>query len=718
MPHFSPISVLLVRKGKKNAIFARFLMTLLTNIKMNKQIVDRAADNIRILSASMVEKAKSGHPGGAMGGADFIQILFSEFLTFDPKDTSWPFRDRFFLDPGHMSPMLYSVLSLCGFFSMEDLKNFRQWKSPTPGHPEVDLSRGIENTSGPLGQGHTMAVGAAIAERIMAERFGDWTSHKIYTFISDGGVQEEISQGAGRIAGYLGLNNLIMFYDSNDIQLSTETNAVTREDTGMKYLSWGWRVINIDGNNQDSIRQALVEAVSEDKKPVIIIGKTIMGKGCLDASGNNFERKTSTHGQPISKAGASFEATIRNLGGDPSDTFRIFPDVQAYYDKVFRAKLDKVAERKAAYAEWAAANPELNGRLNNWLQKKLPVINWKKLQAKPNIATRESSGIVLAQLGQQIDNLVVMSADLANSDKTDVFLKNTKAFGYQKFSGAFLQAGVSELTMASIANGMALHGGIIPVCGTFFVFSDYMKPAVRMAALMELQVIYVWTHDAFRVGEDGPTHQPVEQEAQIRLLEKLKNHSGKASMLVLRPADTAESIMSWKLALANRKSPTALLLSRQNVQDLPALPGSTRVECAEKLAFGAYILLQNGLNPCVTLLGNGSEVATLAEASFILKKKHNIENRVVSIPSTGLFRQQKKNYQEAIIPAEIPVFGLTAGLPVTLQELAGLSGLVWGLDHFGYSAPAEVLDEKFGFTSKNVVKQVLNLVKGLNGSHQ
>lgn len=685
---------------------------------MNKKIVDRAADNIRVLSASMVEKAKSGHPGGAMGGADFIQILFSEFLTFDPQDTSWPFRDRFFLDPGHMSPMLYSALSLCGLFSMEDLRNFRQWKSATPGHPEVDLNRGIENTSGPLGQGHTMAVGAAIAERIMADRFGSWSAHKIYTFISDGGIQEEISQGAGRIAGYLGLNNLIMFYDSNDIQLSTETSAVTREDTAMKYQAWGWKVITIDGNNQDSIRTALTEAITEDSKPVLIIGKTIMGKGCLDAAGNNFERRTSTHGQPISKAGASFDRTIKNLGGDPVNPFCIFPDVEEYYQKVIRAKLDKVAERKAAWKIWATANPELNKKLDHWLQKKLPTIKWEKIQAKANIATRESSGIVLAELGKNIDNLVVMSADLANSDKTDVFLKNTSAFGYHKFSGAFLQAGVSELTMAAIANGMALHGGIIPVCGTFFVFSDYMKPAVRMAALMELQVVYVWTHDAFRVGEDGPTHQPIEQEAQIRLLEKLHNHSGKAAMLVLRPADTAESIISWKLALANRKSPTALLLSRQNIKDLPGSGGSARIDSAKKMAAGAYVLLKNGLTPQVILLGNGSEVATLVEAAEILKKKYHIDNQVVSVPSTGLFRQQAKDYQSSVIPAGIPVFGLTAGLPVTLEELAGPGGSVWGLDHFGYSAPAEVLDEKFGFTAKNVVKQVLHLVKGLNGSHK
>ncbi|TSA36511.1 MAG: transketolase [Porphyromonadaceae bacterium] len=684
---------------------------------MNKQVIDRAADNIRILSASMVEKAKSGHPGGAMGGADFINLLFSEFLTFDPDDRLWPFRDRFFLDPGHMSPMLYSALSLCGSYSMEDLRNFRQWKSHTPGHPEVDPQRGIENTSGPLGQGHTIAVGAAIAERIFADRFGDWTSHKIYTYISDGGIQEEISQGAGRIAGYLGLKNLIMFFDSNHIQLSTETAAVTREDTGMKYQAWGWRVLTINGNNQDEIRQALGEAVTETEKPVLIIGKTIMGKGCLDAKGNLFEGKTTTHGQPISKAGASFESTIRNLGGDPSSPFRIFPEVEDYYQKALIAKRDKVAERKAAEKDWAARNPNLNKRLNNWLKKKMPAIRWEKIQIKPNLSTREASGMVLSQLGGQIENLVVMSADLANSDKTDLFLKNTKAFGYHNFGGSFLQAGVSELTMAAIANGMALHGGIIPVCGTFFVFSDYMKPAVRLAALMELQVVYVWTHDAFRVGEDGPTHQPVEQEAQIRLLEKLKNHSGKPSMLVLRPADSAESIISWKLALGNKRTPTALLLSRQNITDLPASEGCIRIESARKVSCGAYILLKTGSNPKVVLLGNGSEVATLVEASEILKKKYHLDVQIVSVPSEGLFRQQNVDYQREVIPPFTQVFGLTAGLPGTLQGLVGSDGLVWGLDHFGYSAPAEVLDEKFGFTPKNVINQVLHLVGGLNGSY-
>jgi transketolase len=682
---------------------------------MNRHLADRAADNIRILSASMVEKAKSGHPGGAMGGADFIQILFSEFLTFDPAHPDWPFRDRFFLDPGHMSPMLYSILSLCGFFTLDELKEFRQWGSPTPGHPEVAVMRGVENTSGPLGQGHTMAIGAAIAERLIADRFGEWTAHKTFTYISDGGIQEEISQGAGRLAGYLGLSNLIMFFDSNDIQLSTETSAVTIEDTAMKYRAWGWKVLDINGNDQDEIRKALSEAVSETERPVLILGKTVMGKGAVDANGNPFEGKTSTHGQPLSKAGASFDATVRNLGGDPAEPFHIFPEVSDYYDQVLMAKREKVAERRREQARWEAANPEMKEKLHGWLEKRMPSLAWEKIQTKPNIATRESAGLVLAEMGRKMENLVVMSADLANSDKTDVFLKHTHALGRHDFSGSFIHAGVSELTMAALANGMALHGGIVPVCGTFFVFSDYMKPAVRLAALMELQVVYVWTHDAFRVGEDGPTHQPVEQEAQIRLMEKLRNHSGEPAMLVLRPADTAESIQSWKLAINNRKSPTALLLSRQGIQDLPADAGKTRIVASRGVSKGGYIVSKADGMPGIVLLANGSEVATLVEASAILKKRYKLDAQVVSLPSEGLFRQQSSRYREEVLPPGVPVFGLTAGLPVTLEGLAGGNGRVWGLGHFGYSAPAGVLDEKFGFTAANVVKQVMKLVRDLNG---
>ena len=673
---------------------------------MNIDVHKRAADNIRILSMSMVEKARSGHPGGAMGGADFIHILFSEFLNFDPDDPAWINRDRFFLDPGHMSPMLYSVLTLTGQFNVEELKNFRQWGSPTPGHPELDVMRGIENTSGPLGQGHTIAAGAAIAERFLAARFGDLFSHKIFTFISDGGVQEEISQGAGRLAGFLGLNNLIMFYDSNDIQLSTETKAVTAEDTAMKYRSWGWNVISINGNDHAQIRSALSEALNEKGKPTIIIGKTIMGKGLLDNEGNSFERKTSTHGMPVGEAGGSFEKSLINLGGDISDPFKIFDDVRQFYTGVLAEKRKAAAEWKKKKDEWALRNPGLDKKLQLFYSGSIPEFDFREIQQKENSATRAASSTVLGILATKIENMVVASADLSNSDKTDGFLKKTKPFAKGDFSGAFLQAGVSELTMAAIMNGMALHGGIIPACGTFFVFSDFMKPAVRLACLMGLPVKYIWTHDAFRVGEDGPTHQPVEQEAQIRLMEQLKNHHGENSMLVLRPADSNETTIAWKLALENKKTPTALILSRQNIKDLLSDNNDRYSDCL-KSEKGAYVVQDCTGKPDIILLASGSEVATLAEGAELLKKD-NLKIRIVSAPSEGLFRNQPEEYRKSVLPDNIPVFGLTAGLPVTLQGLAGPEGRVWGVTSFGYSAPYKVLDEKFGFTAENVYRQVKN----------
>jgi len=678
---------------------------------MKKEIVNRTADNIRILAAAMVEKAKSGHPGGAMGGADFINILYSEFLNWDPADTGWSNRDRFFLDPGHMSPMLYSVLTLTGNFKLDELKNFRQWGSPTPGHPELDVKKGVENTSGPLGQGHTMAVGAAIAERFLCARFGNWMAHKTYTFISDGGVQEEISQGAGRLAGFLGLHNLIMFYDSNDIQLSTETKAVTAENTTMKYEAWGWNVITINGNDQDEIRAALIKANEEKSRPTLIIGKTIMGKGALDAQGNSFERKTSTHGMPLGEAGASFEKTIENLDGNPADPFVIFPEVAEYYREVLKKKTETAKARKEEGKRWASANPQLAVKLDQFFSGELPAIDYSQIDQKDDIATRAASANVLAYLAKNVENMIVTSADLSNSDKTDGFLKNTKAFTRGDFSGAFLQAGVSELTMAAIANGIALHGGVIVGCGTFFVFSDYMKPAVRLAALMGLPVKYIWTHDAFRVGEDGPTHQPVEQEAQIRLMEHLKNHHGENSVLVLRPADAHETTVAWKMALENDKTPTALLLSRQNITTLPANPGSTRFESAFEAGKGAYIIADCEGNPDVILVANGSEVSTLVAGAAKLKAEKGLKVRIVSAPSEGLFRKQDKAYQQKVIPDNTPVFGLTAGIPVTLQGLTGTKGKVFGLDHFGYSAPYKVLDEKFGFTTDNVFNQVLEYLK-------
>lgn len=671
----------------------------------SNQLMTKAADNIRILAASMVEKAKSGHPGGAMGGADFVNVLFSEFLIFDPKNPYWAGRDRFFLDPGHMSPMLYAQLALIGKYSMEDLQQFRQWGSVTPGHPEVDVARGVENTSGPLGQGHTYAVGAAIAAKFLENRLGWVMSQTIYAYISDGGIQEEISQGGGRIAGHLGLDNLIMFYDANDVQLSTKVSEVTSEDIALKYKAWGWHVIDIDGHDIDQIRGALTEAKATVGKPTLIIGHTIMAKGVVGADGTSFEGAVSTHGQPLSAAGACMASTIKAFGGNPDEPFAIFPEVQALYDARLE-ELNQLAEARAQEeARWRVEHPELGKKMDDWFSGVVPEIDWSAIEQKPNQATRAASATVLGTLAGKVENMIVASADLSNSDKTDGFLKKTRAITAADFGGAFLQPGVAELTMACLCIGMALHGGVIAACGTFFVFSDYMKPAVRMAALMELPVKFIWTHDAFRVGEDGPTHEPVEHEAQIRLMEKLQNHSGENSVLVLRPADVQETTVAWELAMRNVKTPTALILSRQNINDLPTLKaGASRYEEAKQAARGGYIVSRDE-DPEVLLIATGSEVSTLVEGAELLRKD-GIRLQIVSVPSEGLFRRQSEAYQAEVLPLGVLRFGLTAGLPVNLLGLVGCEKCIWGLNSFGFSAPYKVLDEKLGFTASNVYEQV------------
>lgn len=673
---------------------------------MDNTLTNRAADNIRALAVQMVERAKSGHPGGAMGGADFINILYSEFLSFDPSDPLWMNRDRFFLDPGHMSPMLYAQLALVGHYSMNELARFRQWGSPTPGHPEVDFSRGVENTSGPLGQGHTMAVGAAIAERFLAERFGEWMAHKTYAYISDGGIQEEIAQGAGRIAGTLGLKNLVMFYDANNVQLSTKVDRVSTEDVSKKYEAWNWNVIEIDGNNPDEIRQALKEANQEENRPTLIIGNTLMAKGAVATDGSSLEGAVSTHGQPLSAAGGSVEETLEGYGVEDPNELKIFPDVAKYYAGRMQTKKAEVAAKKEEQDKWEDENPALAAKLHRFFSSGMVKISYDEIKQKKDVATRNASSVVLAELAKRVENMIVGSADLSNSDKTDGFLKQTKAFDTHDFAGAFLQPGVSEFTLAAICNGMALHGGVIAACGTFFVFSDYMKPALRLSALMELPVKYIWTHDAFRVGEDGPTHQPVEHEAQVRLLEKLKNHSGNPSAMVLRPCDAAETTVAWKMAMENRKTPTCLILSRQNI---PSISVENRYEQALQTEKGAYIVADDK-NAQIVLVASGSEVATLWDAKSILNEK-GINVRLVSVPSEGIFRQQDVAYQEEVLPKNMFKFGLTAGLPVTLQGLVGDNGAIFGLEHFGYSAPAKVLDEKFGFTPEQVADEILQYIK-------
>ncbi len=669
-----------------------------------------AGNNIRVLITEMVEKSKSGHPGGALGAADFINVLYSSVLEYDPDDASWFARDRFFLDPGHMSPMLYGVLALAGKYSMDDLRQFRQWGSDTPGHPEADVAHGVENTSGPLGQGHVMAVGSAIAERFLQARFGDVVAHKTYAFISDGGIQEEISQGAGRIAGTLGLNNLIMFYDSNGVQLSTKVAAVDTEDVAAKYRAWNWNVLEVDGSDPSAIYDALEVARKEENRPTLIIGRTIMAQGVLKADGTSLEGAVNTHGQPLSAAGADIAATVRNYGGDPENPWVIREEVRELYARRAEVLREKVAQRRREFDKWALENPEKARMLKEYRCMELPKLDWDAIELKPGMATRAASANVLGYLAEHVGNMIVSSADLANSDKTDGFLKKTHAFMRGDFSGAFLQSGVSELTMACIMNGIALHGGIFTACATFFVFSDYMKPAIRMAALMKLPVKFIYSHDSFRVGEDGPTHEPIEQEAQIRLMEMVRNFDGRRSMIVMRPADSAETIAAYKVAMEEKHRPSVLIFSRQNLEDLP---GDDRRREAMKAEKGGYVVREGSQHPDVTLVANGSDVALLYHTAEELEKD-GVNARVVSVPSIGLFLDQSKEYRDSVIPEGVPQFGLTSGLPVTLWPVLHGEYEVKGMERFGASAPAKVLEEKFGYnvpTVTDLVRQFLKKVK-------
>jgi transketolase len=534
-------------------------------------------------------------------------------------------------------------------------------------------------------------------------------SHYTYLYISDGGVQEEISQGVGRLAGHLGLGKLIMFYDANDIQLSTEVDEVMTEDTAAKYEAWGWHVITIDGNDHDAIRDAIEACQDDEDRPSLIIGKTIMGLGAVKADGSSHEGQVETHGKPLGKSNASFPDTIKHLGGDPDQPFAVFADVAEHYKVALDEKRADVAEQAKVEAAWRASNPGLAAKMDDFYDGVLPELDWHGIALGENEATRNASSKVLGYMADHVENMIVSSADLSNSDKTDGFLKKSSAFAKGDFTGGFLQAGVSELTMAAMCTGMALHGGVIPVCATFFAFSDYMKPVLRVAALMETPVKFLWTHDAFRVGEDGPTHQPIEQEAQLRLLEQLHNHSGRRSFVALRPADSAEAVACWQQLLELDNRPGGLILSRQNIKDLPAKGNTTRRREATQAEKGGYLVYGDPSTAHVTLVANGSEVATLIDAIDELEAA-GIKPAIASVPSEGLFRDQDVAYQGEVIDDSKPVFGLTAGLPVTLQGLVGAKGKVFGMQHFGYSAPYTVLDEKFGYTSDNVVQQVKDLL--------
>jgi transketolase len=530
--------------------------------------------------------------------------------------------------------------------------------------------------------------------------------HKTVVYISDGGVEEEVSQGVGRLAGHLGMANYIMFYDSNDVQLSHMTKDTMTEDTAKKYESWGWKVETVSGHDFDQMRGALKRAWAEKSKPTLIIGKTVMGKGAIKADGTPYEGSPKLHGVPLSKTEANFEATVKHLGGDPANPFKLYPDVVEAMEKVKGEKAAAAKQAKDAQAAWEKANGDLAKKFHNFQSGELPALDFAGIEQKPNEATRAASKNVLAYLATKVENMIVASADLADSDYTEGFLKKTKIFTRDDFSGAFLQAGVAELTMAGVLTGISLHGGCFCAGGTFFAFSDFQKPAIRLAALMGAHPIYIWTHDAFRVGEDGPTHQPIEQETQIRLLEKMANLEGHRSVTILRPGDGAETTVAWKMALES-KVPVGLILTRQPVNDLPARSGSTRYQDAlAGAAKGAYIVVEAGGKPDLVLVANGSEASLMVEAAARLTKEKGLKVQVVSAISEGLFKEQAPQYRESVLPFAAPILGWTAGLPAALQGLVGPLGFVYGMQRFGASAPFKVLDQKFGYTADTVIATV------------
>lgn len=635
-----------------------------------------------------------------MGGADFTHLLYSEYLVYDPKDPFWKERDRFFLDPGHMSTMLYSALAITGRYTVEDLKAFRQWGSHTPGHPEHDVAHGVENTSGPLGQGHVYGVGAAVAERFLAARFGEWLSHKTYVYISDGGIQEEISQGAGRIAGHLGLSNLVMFYDANDVQLSHKVSDTTSEDCAAKYRAWGWAVHEVDGHDYAQMRSALDQAIVESDKPTLIIGHTTMGKGAKRADGSVWEGDVKQHGAPFGKDATL--ATVKALGGDPENPFVLVPEVLEGVAKRHQELAEIVAKRRAVKADWAKSNPDLAATYDKYFEPNAFAIDWDAIAFVPGMASRNASAKVMESIAVQVPNFVMMSADLADADKTEAFLKKTKIFRKGDFTGQFLQVGVAELTMAALAVGMTLHGGVRAGCATFFAFSDYMKPVMRLAALQQLPVVFLWTHDSFRVGEDGPTHQPIEHEAQLRLLEQVRNFKGKPSLLALRPGDSEEVRVAWKMAMDTIDRPTALVFSRQDLVDSVSDNGDRKAN-SQGVLRGGYVV-SGEVAPKLVLLANGSELG-LAHQTAQKLREEGVATRVVSVPSVGLFLEQDAAYRESVLPFGTPVLAITAGLSCVFRGLEGPLGEVVCLERFGASANFKVLDQKFGFTPEAMLER-------------
>ncbi len=661
------------------------------------EIEELAVNTIRILSMESVEKAKSGHPGLPMGCADFSYVLFTKFLKFNPENPCWPDRDRFILSAGHGSTLIYTMLHLLGYgLSMEELKNFRQWEAKTPGHPEFGDTPGVETTTGPLGQGFANAVGMALAEKLLAARFNrpgfHLVDHFTYVLASDGDIMEGVSQEAASLAGHLGLEKLIVYYDDNKITIEGSTDLAFSEDVGQRFEAYGWQVQNIDGMDRSQVEKALRKAKGETKRPSLIIGRTIIAQGSPNKAGSH-----AAHGAPLGAEEAA--ATRRNLGWDYPE-FTVPDEVRPLFSEPGRTgkaknkNWDRILEAyRESFRELALLWERVFAKkLPEGLEKKLPAF---KPEDKP-IATRVASGKTLNALKDVLPELVGGSADLAPSNNTT--MSGEGDVGPGQFAARNLHFGVREHAMGGILNGMSLHGGLRPYGATFLVFSDYMRPSIRLSAMMGLPNIYVFTHDSIFLGEDGPTHQPIEHIASLRAIPNLH---------VLRPADANETAAAWALALSRTDGPTALVLTRQN---LPILGDSGLGKGSER---GGYVLEWEGEprgKPDIILIATGSEVAAAREAAKILREKQ-VRPRVVNLLSWERFELEPEAYRREVLPPEVSCrLVIEAASFMGWERYAGSKGRIIGMNRFGASAPAKVLAEKFGFTGENIAKVALEML--------
>ncbi len=665
-----------------------------------EELEELAVNTIRCLCIDGVQKASSGHPGFPMGAADFAYVLWIKFLKHSPNHPDWYDRDRFILSAGHGSMLLYSLLHLSGYkVSIDDLKNFRQWKSITPGHPEYGLTPGVEATTGPLGQGFANGVGIALAECIHANNFNDKNSHIVdhytYALISDGEIMEGISHESASLAGHWGLGKIIYFYDSNNITIEGSTDLAFSENVKKRFESYGWHVIDIDGHDRTAIAMAISESRNEKNKPSLIIGHTHIGKGSP-----NKQDTAGVHGEPLGEE--EVEATKKNLGFPVSPAFLV-PDIVRELFKKRTSQLDTEYSRwKENFSGWSGKNHDKRKRWDTFMERHLPddlASHMPEFKAGETIATRNASGTILQSLSKILPNLVGGSADLAPSTKT--IMKGCEDIKAGNFSGRNIHFGVREHGMGSILNGLSLHGGIIPYGATFLVFSDYMRPSLRLAAMMKQPVIFVFTHDSIFVGEDGPTHQPIEQITALRAI---------PGMTVIRPADAAETAVAWQIALENGEGPTSLILTRQK---LPVLDRKKLLGTAEGLQWGAYILTGNEKEkPDVLIIASGSEVHIALEAHISLLSK-GIKSRLINMASWELFDKQPAEYREKIIPPEIKVrLSIEAGITMGWCKYTGDCGQILGRDSFGVSAPYKKLAGEFGFTAKSIVEKILCMIDG------